>query len=443
MASPKTIFMAALGVASIRASPTPADTINEPDFNTTSTLYKPIATAFSPTVYAHLAVHRSPLEISQRLKAHVEMVDVALKPYERALDDKVRSRALKIRDETKMEANRLEAKVRLLTETMHLHRPAGGTSTDVKPHRERRAAFAAAAVGGLLVATAGMTVWNRMDIEDIKDRLGNMEDSFDGLEEDVANLIVATETRFKGIEDTFRAVNETLKTQGAYEAVRHLWVRNRLFMTETNTLVNSWEEAWYALLSGHLHPAFVNVSTINTGIKAVAHRASQYGMKVVPMGRDAEAFFAMPITAISNGTGIHILIPIPLTPARAPVFDVLQVIKEPIHVKDDIYLSLGLNKEYLLMSRDKSLHAELTPVEFASCDSFKQFRFCDVTQFQRKANTCSSALYYGDKDLAKRLCRRHLSKQSLVVKPVVGSPSKVRVRASQAVSVVALGKRNT
>jgi len=421
MASSKILCIAAFMVAHVCASTTPADIVNQPNFNTTSTLYKPIATAFSPTVYAHLAVHRSPLEISQRLKAHMEMVDATLKPYDQALDERIRSGALKIRMETKQEAICLENKVRLLTETMHLHRPAGGTSADPEPRREKRAAFAAAAIGGLLVATAGMTVWNRVDIEDIKDRLGNMESSFEGLEEDVANLIVATEARFQAIDETFRLVNEILKTQGAYEAVRHLWMLNRLFMTETSHLVNSWEEAWYALLSGHLHPAFVNVSSINTGITAVSQRASQYGMKVVPMGRDAEAFFSMPITAISNGTGIHILIPIPLTPARAPVFDVLQVIKEPIHVKDDVYLSLGLNKEYLLMSRDKSLHTELTPVEFASCDSFKQFRFCDVTQFQRKANTCASALYYGDKDLAKRLCRRHLSKQSLVVKPVVGT----------------------
>jgi len=387
-------------------------------------------------------VHRSPLEIENRLKAHLDMLDASLEMYERFGNTQIRAMARKTRQEAAREARVIRDKVNLLTETMHLQRPSGGTSTDMELHRDRRMAplvvGAAAGIGALVVATAGMTVWNRVDIENLKERLGDLENNFDKLEEDVTNLIVATEARFNAVDDTFRRVNDTLATQGAYDAVRHLYTLHSVAMAEIHTTVSSWEEAWYALLNGHLHPAFVNVSSINTGISAVTQPASQYGMKVVPMGRNAEAFFAMPITAISNGTGIHILIPIPLTPARAPVFDVLQVIKEPIHVQDDVYLSLGLNKEYLLMSHDKSLHAELTPVEFASCDSFKQFRFCDVTQFQRKATTCASSLYYGDKDLAKRLCRRHFSKQSLVVRPVVGSTSKVRVRASKAVSVMAV-----
>jgi len=442
MANSKLTILAILSVFAVIARSQPADSVDNIDFNQTSTLYKPIATAFSPTVYAHLAVHRTPLEIDLRLQAHLDLLDAGLEMYERYGNSKIRSMAKRTRAEAANEAKTLKNKVILLTDTMHLQKPSGGTSSDQELHRNKRMAplvvGAAAGVGALIVATAGMTVWNRVDIDDIKDRLEHLEGNLDDLEEDVANLIVATDARFDAVDDTFRLVNETLATHGAYEAVKHLYLINRVAMAEIRSAIESWEEAWYALLSGHLHPAFVNVSSINSGISAVAQRASQYGMKVVPMGRDAEAFFAMPITAISNGTGIHILIPIPLTPVRAPVFDVLQVIKEPIHVKDDVYLNLGLNKEYLLMSRDKSLHAELTPVEFASCDSFKQFRFCDVTQFQRKANTCASALYYGDKDLAKQLCRRHLSKQSLVVTPVVGSLSKVRVRASEAVSVMAV-----
>jgi len=440
MASSKFILFAIIPFIAVPACSQPADSVEDIDFNKTSTLYKPIATAFSPMVYAHLAVHRSPLEIEQRLQAHLDMLDANLKHFNHYPSEGIRAGAKKVRSEAAREARILRDKVNLLTETMHLQGLSRGTSSDMELHRDKRMAplGAAVGIGALVVATAGMTVWNRVDIDNIKDRLGHLESNLDKLEEDVANLIVATDARFNAVDETFRLVNETLATQGAYEARRHLLLVNHLALAELHTTVNAWEEAWYALLNGHLHPAFVNVSSINTGISAVAQRASQYGMKVVPMGRSAEAFFAMPITAISNGTGIHILIPIPLTPARAPVFDVLQVIKEPIHVKDDVYLSLGLNKEYLLMSRDKSLHAELTPVKFASCDSFKQFRFCDVTQFQRKANTCASALYYGDKDLAKRLCKRHFSKQSLVVTPVVGSSSKVRVRASEAVSMMAV-----
>jgi len=376
-----------LSVFAVFARSQPADSVDQSKVNLTSTLYKPIATAFSPTVYAHLAVHRTPLEIEQRLRDHLRELDGNLEMYERFGNAKIRSMAKKMRTQATQEARMLQDKVDLLTETMHLQGVSRGTATDMELHRDKRfaplVAGAAVGIGTLLVSTAGMTIWNRVDIDNMKDRLDNLESNLDELEEDVANLIVATDARFNAVDDAFRRVNETLATQGAYEAVRHLYVVNQLAMTEFNAVIKAWEEAWYALLSGHLHPAFINISSIRTGIDAVSQRAGQYGMKVVPMGRSAEAFFSMPITAVSNGTGIHILIPIPLTPVRAPVFDVLQVIKEPIHVQDDVYLNMGLNKEYLLMSQDKSLHAELTPVEYASYDSFKHFRFCDVTQFQR------------------------------------------------------------
>jgi len=102
--SPKSAILLLLSTIAIVARSQPADSVDDINFNHTSTLYKPIATAFSPTVYAHLAVHRSPLEIEHRLKAHLDMLDASLEMYERFGNTQIRAMARKTRQEVARKA---------------------------------------------------------------------------------------------------------------------------------------------------------------------------------------------------------------------------------------------------------------------------------------------------------------------------------------------------
>ena len=311
-------------------------------------------------------------------------------------------------------------------------------AADKKEKRSKRVAplivgagAVVAGVGALAVVSLGFGVASQYQLASLGDRVDALKTGEEKLMERLEEHAERAQRNFGQLNASLSALQWEMRlteerTVAGYEA---------RFLDEA---VRDYIAAAYHTLSGLLHPAFVSPEELREGLQRMEDEAAPRGMRPVLFERPMEAFFSMPVSALLNGTGLHLYVSVPMVPIAAPDFEVLRLIAPPMALGRDVFLELLPEKDLLVIDQRRELHAEMSAADLAACHRFQGTFFCGMATFQRGPRSCAAALLNGDKVTAGGICRKRVLRRPAVVLPASNDSSAMDVWTAEAQTVVTL-----
>ena len=293
------------------------------------------------------------------------------------------------------------------------------------------AGAAAVAVGALGVVSLGFGVASQY-------QLANLEDRVDALKTGEERLMEKLEEHAARAQRNFGQLNASLSALQWEMRLAEERTAAGLEARFLDEAVRGYIAAAYQALAGLLHPTFVGPEELREGLKRMEAEAAPRGMKPVPFERPMETFFSMPVSALINGTGLHLYVSVPMVPIAAPDFEVLRLTAPPMAVDRDVFLELMPEKELLVIDQRRELHTELSAADLAACHRFQGTFFCQLATFQRGPRSCAAALLSGDKATAGGVCRKRVLRRPAVVLPASNGSFAMDVWSAEAQTVVTL-----
>jgi len=178
---------------------------------------------------------------------------------------------------------------------------------------------------------------------------------------------------------------------------------HQYFYDETNR----WRQGMYKLYRGELDPNIISITDMTRGFDRIKHFGRKVGMVPAPIENQIELFFSLPVTAMVQGNDVHVWVSIPFVLKHSPAFEVLRLTHVPVPF-GNYMVQLDTSDTYLLIDQQRTVHAEISSVELASCDRHRTSYFCTRDTFYRHSKSCSMSLLHGNKHLASSICKKHV-----------------------------------
>jgi len=326
----------------------------------------------------------------------------------------------------------VRADARLLRQTMGMtpeHELA-----EIKQKRSERspvliAAGAAVVAPGLIAL--GLGIHATIQVANLEERLEDLEAEHGEIIASIERLEAQQEHEMKRLDEAIhRGDRRAFRIEVISEAQAVLaYFQNK---------VRDQTRAYYRLMSGQLDPGFVSVRDLHLGLEKVKEKAERLGMKPAPLENKIEGLFSLPVTAVSNRSGINIFATVPLVPRQAPVFNVLKITHHPLFLGGDKWVNFQLDYEYLLIDEAKQYFAELKGDDLRACDRHKRSYFCSLHQFNTKPQSCTTALVHGDRKMALATCAKEVYSAPIMVMPRVNSSFDLDVWTREPTTIVKL-----
>lgn len=275
-------------------------------------------------------------------------------------------------------------------------------------------AGAVVAVAAIAVAL-GLSIANRVELE-------NLVDVVEQQAEDMEFIVASIESNDQKINDNFRMLKNDIQKLGNDMTSLH----DSLLLSELNNKVLLAHEAFqlyladltaavYMAYSGQLHPTLMPVDELTAAFQRIDNMAKRRGGKVVPTLQAQEVLFAMPVTIVTNKTGFHLLVPVPVMPAGMDVLDLYSLHEPTARVDDHTMASLDVGNGLIASSPLRDTHVELSEADFNRCRRFKDYFFCGNLIHQKIAKTCKAAVLLHDTNLMTKVCRKKILHQDPIL----------------------------
>ena len=198
------------------------------------------------------------------------------------------------------------------------------TNNTISAQRDKRhplVIVAAAALAVLVIVNFGLSVANRVQLEQLMDTVEQNRDDFDKLVTTIEQTNGKINQNFQVLRNDIRQLrNDTnalqdnifLKDLSRRMALAHVGLRSHL--RELTTAV-------YMAYSGTLHPSLMPVPKLKMAYTTIQNMARRKGGQLIDTIDPMELLFSMPVTITTNQTGFHLLLPVPVVPAGMQILD--------------------------------------------------------------------------------------------------------------------------
>ena len=352
----------------------------------------------SPTSYAFVHLFREPFQIS----TIVDMVeDKLVRAVNNFPDPKFRSQFVQMQNDIRKKVKNQRHRLFNLRQEM------------CQDKREKRSALGVA--GAFLgVASIGLGVANRLELESLSNQVADNEQRQDLLIEDIDEHFKMAFHDLRHLTAAFRGMFEMNLNRTFQQQIDTLRVEVFAALTVVDLRIDQWSEATYNALRGILDPTFASPETLEEVMLKIKNKIVIQDMRIVETHYDAEAFFANPITAVRNDSGLHIFIAVPIMPAAMPMLDIIKLDQESVEMNgaNGFFINFELDNAFLVIDPQRSVHAQMTATELLACHKYRQIYMCDRQTFERRPNTCLAALMYANKTLAALRCETSISRHN-------------------------------
>lgn len=258
---------------------------------------------------------------------------------------------------------------------------------------------------GLGIAALSFAAANRATIS-------NMQSELEMANERIDKMITTVEANNRKLNLDMKIINSTVAElattidNGRMEQLlTTLYTRLRVYHGKALNRQADYERSIYAAFSGHLSPDLVPLETLRRRLATVATYGKRKGLKVVPM-QLIESAFSMPVSVMTNTTGLSIIIEVPMIPEELESLDLLEVSHSPVRLDNRTTINLDFENGLILADPQRRFHREVRAEELTLCPTFKNFRFCSFNLLYREPRSCVAAYALQDKAKIASLCSR-------------------------------------
>jgi len=198
----------------------------------------------------------------------------------------------------------------------------------------------------------------------------------------------------------------------------------QLYARELESAAEQLLDGFYRVLQGYLDPALISIMDVRDGITQLAAKVNKKGLKIVGVENPLELAFSLPVTSILKNGKFHMWISVPLVEEGSPPFQVLQVKHKPIK-HEGVLIEFKPETPFLVVDSHRRLHADVSAAELADCLHHRSYYFCGRTEFSSRGDSCSMALYQGDKPGVLKNCKKFIQKAPLVVAQMTNSSERI------------------
>lgn len=310
-------------------------------------------------------------------------------------------------------------------------------------HRRKRSPMliAAGIAAVVVIVTLGLAAWNRVDVENLKTRVEEVETDFEALLTTIKDTTQATDNNFQEIEEAMDKMNQRLTEIEQKRIIRDAYHNVTELHRELRHYMFGISEAVYAAYNGHLHPMAANVSTLEASLNTVRTMASTKGYELVPFSNDLESLFTIPIAVVTNATGIHLFVPVPLRPQGGEIFDVLELDAPRVAVQGGYFVELDVGNGLVATAKLNEWTIDLNGKQLQNCKEFNAVRLCSQTEINKTPKSCKEAILRHDLGATTELCERTVTRTDVqflqtgknvtIVRPEAGGDFTLRCKASQ------------
>jgi len=277
-------------------------------------------------------------------------------------------------------------------------------SSPSKKNKRQAAILAGAAALISSVFSLGMGVKNSDELQDLHRRTQNLERGH-------RELIVSINRVVEQITHKLNYAHSNLSTEQAKQNFLQTAQEWKNLLVQSH---RSWLKAIYQMMNGNLDPALVSVEDLYHGLEKMTMQSAKRGLKPVPFENIYEVLFTLPISSLMEYGDVHIWVSVPLMETQMPTMSIVKLRHVPIRYKNSL-VELKPELPYLATDNRHNLYAEISAEELSGCQRHRGYYFCDRNEFYHDLNSCSSALFVGDKKGALEHCDKIVTKAPAVV----------------------------
>ena len=278
--------------------------------------------------------------------------------------------------------------------------------TDSSRHKRNPAVIAIGAVvlTGMVAISFGLSIANRVELNELVAIVEQQN-------EDIDKLLASIENNNALINENFEHIRHDIhKLAGDLTALQ-----DSVILTNLNQKVLLAHEAFqlhisdlttavYMAYSGQLHPALMPISKLTAAFDKIRNMAISRGGYIVPTLQAQEVLFAMPVTIVTNTTGFHLLVPIPIIPAGMEVLDLYSLTAPTLQVDNHTTVRLEVGNGLIAASALRDTHVLFDASDFERCKKFKDYYFCGNLIHHKEPRSCKAAVLLHDQALMNKAC---------------------------------------
>lgn len=293
------------------------------------------------------------------------------------------------------------------------------TAAVASVREKRAAALALSVVGGVSLgvglAALSFAAANRADLEHLEAELAKSNERVDA-------LISTVEANNDKMNDDLKTINATildlaraLDEQESSAFLETCRTRLRTYTILARRKQADYERALYSAFAGHLDPALVPLPKLQSGLASVERYGAAKGLKIVESMAVLETAFSMPLTVITNATGLSLIIEVPMIPMALEPLDLLEASHTPMILDPRAEVNLDFGTGMVIADPQRRFHREVSAAEISLCPKFKNWHFCGFRQLQKKPTTCLAAYILHDRPVVTALCQKTIKRSTFAV----------------------------
>ena len=374
----------------------------------------------SPVVFGHIHVFLD----TDQLLLEMENIREEMSRLKKILRENGQTKLLKNIERAELARTEyLDEKLKNILMAVHPHSLDDSRAKTRKATKSRsKRELILIAIGALAVISLiafGLSVANRVELDNLKSVVEQQD-------EDMANIVTTLETSSAEVSKNFRLINETLRNiEHRFEQER-LWDGLKMRYRDLDARLDSVTEGIFSAYKGQLHPSLVSWRDLEASMRRIESYANTQGLKTVKFDNYMEAIFSQPVSVMTNGSGLHLVVSVPLIPLSSDVMDLVVFTDSYVEHHGGMAIRVAMQDEVVLADKRRRFFRSVSSGTLNSCKSFKSLWLCKFQEFSTNPNSCGTAYLMQDRSKLREFCTTSMVKQKVYFEQV---PNGTFVRA--------------
>ena len=365
----------------------------------------------TPVVYGHIHLFLSTSKVLREL----DLIEHEMKGLKGLLRASGHAKFLKhVESAESIRKEVLEEKMRQILSS--IHPSSAETPSDKKTIKKSRSkreliliAIGVIALVGLLAF--GLSIANRVELESLKTKVQEQD-------ENMRALITTMTVESKEIAKNFQLINDTLVNFERRLDHELVWSTLRHRYRVLDQKLDSYLEGIYSAYKGQIHPSLVSWLDLEQALERLAGYAALQGLKPVRFDNYLEAVFSQPIRVMTNATGLHLVISVPLVPKTLDIMDLYFFNTHHVQFQQGMALEVDLADEVVLADKKRKFLRSMKASTLHSCKKYKSVWLCQVQDFTTRPHSCGTAYLLQDEAKMREFCRTRMVRRGVFFEPV-------------------------
>ncbi len=177
-------------------------------------------------------------------------------------------------------------------------------------------------------------------------------------------------------------------------------------ISHLSSALNRMQAVWTAALQGRIAVEMIPPTQVHQELRHIKE-GLEHGYELAVDPDKLHEFYRLPCHLINRGDKFILAIPVPVYQV-ADEFQIYRHISVPVATGEGVEMILDTQERYLVVNRERTLHAEMTTAELQGCLQLHQLHLCPQQRVYYKEGqpTCLFLLFQGKAKEAQRVCER-------------------------------------